>query len=317
MSEITAETFERLRAPFPSKDLEWRIGQAGKNKNGFYAKILVYITNRAVMERLDEVVGAENWKNEYKPGPDKGVVCGLSLFIRGEWVTKWDGAENSDIESVKGGLSDSMKRAAVQWGIGRYLYDIGETWAVIAGNGSHYANCKIKVDGKEEWASFNWDAPKLPDHALPENERKVQPTKKPTPAPAAKTEPPKVGLPEHTKAYTECLNAITAAATLGRCREIARNIARTPASKFNAGESDALLLELAKKEEMSAKVATKWYARAVEAYTTAETVPALLAIKSKLRDERSDMTPLELKEMEGLIDRKCLTIPQGDMNAAA
>jgi len=38
------------------------------------------------------------------------------------WVTKSDGADDSSIESAKGGISDSLKRAAVQYGIGRYLY---------------------------------------------------------------------------------------------------------------------------------------------------------------------------------------------------
>ncbi len=34
-----------------------------------------------------------------------------------EWVTKWDAAENTQVEAVKGGRSGAMKRAAVQWGV--------------------------------------------------------------------------------------------------------------------------------------------------------------------------------------------------------
>ena len=56
----------------------------------------------------------------------------LHLFpLSGGFITKWDGAEDSDIEPVKGGLSDSMKRAAVQWGIGRYLYSMGALWVDV------------------------------------------------------------------------------------------------------------------------------------------------------------------------------------------
>ena len=31
-----------------------------------------------------------------------------------EWVTEWDGADNSQVEAVEGGLSGATKRAAVQ-----------------------------------------------------------------------------------------------------------------------------------------------------------------------------------------------------------
>ena len=154
-----------LKDQFPPSEVSWRIGQAGKTKDGkIWAKVLAYIDNRNIMDRLDTVVGPENWCNEFKVGPAGGVICGLSIQVAPDkWVTKWDGAENSDIESVKGGLSDSMKRAGVQWSIGRYLYDLGETWAeVLDGkrDGAHYANCKIKVGGQEEWATFYWLPPR-------------------------------------------------------------------------------------------------------------------------------------------------------------
>jgi len=42
--------------------------------------------------------------------------------------TKWDGAENTDFEAIKGGLSDAFKRAGYKWGIGRYLYRLESAW---------------------------------------------------------------------------------------------------------------------------------------------------------------------------------------------
>lgn len=162
--------FKKLLEPFPPQDVDWRIGQAGKGSNGIWAKVLAYLTNRAIMDRLDSVVGPQNWRNEYTTGPQGGVLCGLSLRLDSEWVTKWDGAENTDIEAVKGGLSDAMKRAAVQWGIGRYLYDLGESWADVLDkkkDGARYANCKIKVNGQEEWVQFYWIPPRLPEWAMP------------------------------------------------------------------------------------------------------------------------------------------------------
>jgi len=151
----------KLKDCFEEKDIEWRVQQAGTNRNGQpYAMVLAYVTNRAIMNRLDEVCGAENWKNEFKNAPDGGILCGISIKCGDEWVTKWDGAENTQIEAVKGGLSGAMKRAAVQWGIGRYLYELESNWAEISENGKFSAKTK---EGK--W--FKWNPPRLPDWALP------------------------------------------------------------------------------------------------------------------------------------------------------
>ena len=165
----TGTDLTRLTAPFEAKDVEWRIGRSGLKQNGEpWAQCLAYLTNRAIQNRLDEVVGAANWKNEYAPGPSGGVLCGLSLRVDGEWVTKWDGAENTDFEAVKGGLSDAMKRAAVQWGVGRYLYELPEGWAEASLDrfpGARYATTKRKGSGEN--VPFFWTAPQLPAWALP------------------------------------------------------------------------------------------------------------------------------------------------------
>ncbi len=123
---INRNIFSELSKPFEQSDIEWRAGATNQDKTRALA--LAYITSRAVMDRLDEVVGPENWRDEYQPGPDGGLICGLSLRLDEEWVTKWDGAENTLIEEVKGGLSGAYKRAAVKWGIGRYLYKLDTVW---------------------------------------------------------------------------------------------------------------------------------------------------------------------------------------------
>jgi len=153
-----------LSEPFPEQDIEWRVQDCGEKNGKIWARVLAYVTNRAIMERLDDVVGIESWKNEYLPGPSGGVVCGISIKIGDEWVTKWDGAENSNIEGVKGGLSNSMKRAAVQWGIGRYLYKLEAGFAEISEAG--------RMSGKLKSGNwFRWDPPFLPEWALPETPR--------------------------------------------------------------------------------------------------------------------------------------------------
>lgn len=159
--------------PFPESDIEWRIHQSGKSQSGeIWAIALAYVTNRAIMERLDEVCGQENWRNEYKTGPDGGVLCGISIRCKtngniDEWVTKWDGAQNTEFESVKGGLSGAMKRAAVQWGIGRYLYNLEASFAKIVKNGRFRDRLKDKTP-------FSWNPPELPAWALPCGIQKVE-----------------------------------------------------------------------------------------------------------------------------------------------
>lgn len=159
---------EELKKPFPEKDIEWRLQTCGEKNGKFWGMCLAYVTNRAIQNRLDEVVGAENWKNEFKQGPDGGILCGLSIKCGDEWVTKWDGAENTQIEAVKGGLSGAMKRAAsTGWGIGRYLYNLEEGWAEITENGRFSGKTK---EGK--W--FKWNPPKLPAWALPNNAKQPE-----------------------------------------------------------------------------------------------------------------------------------------------
>lgn len=122
---------KELLKPFDEKDLEWRPQRFYQSNRGTKALILCYVTARAVMTRLDNVVGAENWKDEYQH-LQNGVMCGLSISTSvGEWVTKWDGAEETQIESFKGGISSALKRAAVKWGIGRYLYTLTDTWVDV------------------------------------------------------------------------------------------------------------------------------------------------------------------------------------------
>lgn len=118
--------FEKLKAPFPVESLHWRLGQTNKAKTK--AMMLVYIDARDVMDRLDEVFGLD-WTDDYKEVKGR-IVC--TITVNG--VSRSDGAGDTDFEAEKGGLSDAFKRAAVKWGIGRYLYDARKynTWVAYS-----------------------------------------------------------------------------------------------------------------------------------------------------------------------------------------
>jgi hypothetical protein len=165
---------DKFDETFKEEELEWRIQKAFIYNAQPGAIVVPYVTNRAIMNRLDEVCGKDGWYNEYQAGPDGGVVCGLSIRTDHGWVTKWDGAENTNIEAVKGGLSDSMKRAAVQWGIGRYLYTLPTAFASVTQYGAEQCRTKVKdKDGREQWVAFRWDPPTIAGvHATEAKRRK-------------------------------------------------------------------------------------------------------------------------------------------------
>ena len=129
--------FAALSAPFPPDSVSWRVGTSNKKKRqketgDNFAKAtkgiaLAYIDARDVMERLDEVCGPGGWQCKYSHANGK-TVCDIGVKVGDEWVWKADGAGDSDIEAEKGALSDAFKRAAVRWGVGRYLYAVSSPW---------------------------------------------------------------------------------------------------------------------------------------------------------------------------------------------
>lgn len=168
---------KKLAAPFHPDEIEWRVQQAGFSAAGNpYCMVIPYITNRAIQARLDEVFGVFGWENTYKPSPDgKGYLCGITVTIGDQRVTKWDGAEYTNIEALKGALSDSMKRAAVQFGVGRYLYKLDAEFAICCEvqRRSDAENLHVHYDNKKARTGqrlISWSTPPLPPWAVPQND---------------------------------------------------------------------------------------------------------------------------------------------------
>jgi hypothetical protein len=175
------EIRKQLSEPFTSKEIEWKIQTTTQDKTRGMA--VAYVDSRAIQKRLDETVGPFYWRNSYASWQDKSQLCGLSIFDteRGEWVTKFDGAENTDFEPTKGGLSDAFKRSAIVWGIGRYLYELGGVWVEIEQRGKSYA---IKQD---QYGKLEADYMKAIKRIFPERTRQAGAVT-PSPSPAIPTE---------------------------------------------------------------------------------------------------------------------------------
>jgi hypothetical protein len=123
------ELFDALSEPFPLEYIEWRVGSTNSDKSKGLA--LCYVDARAVMDRLDSVCGPDGWQCNYSAAPGNAIICNLGVLIAGDWIWKADGAGATDVEGEKGMLSDALKRAAVRWGVGRYLYDLKSPWVEL------------------------------------------------------------------------------------------------------------------------------------------------------------------------------------------
>lgn len=151
MSATDPEEVKRLlSAPFDPAEVKFKPSVVKGNR----ALALHYVDARVIQDRLDDVLGVDGWSDDYECLTDGSVVCRLRLKIGGEWITKVDVGGPSEQpdggDRVKAAFSDAIKRAAVKFGIGRYLYRLPQQW----------------VDYDPQRRQF-LKAPSLPDYAKP------------------------------------------------------------------------------------------------------------------------------------------------------
>lgn len=148
---------ELLKEPFSDSEIEWRCQNAGlnKGKKTKWAQVVPFIQSRAIYDRLDSVLGIGGWATTYREttiASEDGMICGIGIRFDGEWVWKYNGASCGNFEPIKSGCSNSIKRAAVEWGIGRYLYKQDMRFVdVMEGyppdDGGHYVRIAQKQKG--------------------------------------------------------------------------------------------------------------------------------------------------------------------------
>jgi Rad52/22 family double-strand break repair protein len=121
--ELTREILAALGAPFPEAELEY----LPRATSGGQALALPYLSRIAVMNRLDAVVG-DGWSFDFDVlSPDGKLVKG-KLTVLG--VTRCDAGEaRGEDECLKSAVSDALKRAAIHFGVGRYLRYLPRIWA--------------------------------------------------------------------------------------------------------------------------------------------------------------------------------------------
>ena len=127
----------KLEDPFELDELHVKVQATNNEKTKGLA--VLYIDARNVMERLDTVVGSESWRDEYvvlddnSPSSDGKIAILCSLTVQG--LTKQSVGEDKDYKSAE---SDALKRAAVKFGIARYLYQQGQHWFDLKDGGRYF-----------------------------------------------------------------------------------------------------------------------------------------------------------------------------------
>jgi hypothetical protein len=125
----TEEIIEALAAPFNPEEVKWKPGKVSGNR----ALALAYVDARVIQDRLDNVVGVLGWSDEYEAVGNGTFLCRLKVRVGDEWITKMDvGGESEQADEgdrTKAAVSDALKRAAVKFGMGRYLYRFPHQWA--------------------------------------------------------------------------------------------------------------------------------------------------------------------------------------------
>lgn len=117
-----------LAAPFETVEVKFKPQTVSGNR----ALAVPFVDARVIQDRLDDVLGVMGWQDSYECLPDGSVVCRLKIRLGDEWITKEDVGGQSEQpdegDRRKAAFSDALKRAAVKFGIGRYLYRQKPMW---------------------------------------------------------------------------------------------------------------------------------------------------------------------------------------------
>jgi hypothetical protein len=152
-----------LKKPIPHS---WRVQSYSKNKP--VATVMAYIDQRDLMDVLDAYC-EYGWQKKYEEVAGN-LFCSIGINMP-DGTTQWrsDCGVESNQDAEKGRASDAAKRAGVNWGVGRFLYDMKIQYVTTnakkdAGN---YPHC-IDEQGKQIWDlteyinNKNPNAPKAP-----------------------------------------------------------------------------------------------------------------------------------------------------------
>ena len=148
------DLYKKLREPFDLKFINWKIN----NYNGSRTKAMItfYLDARAVQNRLNQVLGVEGWSFSFTELEKVPAVHGkLTVYF---FSTNTKNSKSSDecvihevtredvgyasttdkAEWFKDAVSDALKRCAVHFGVGHFLYALPNYWVDLTAPGQRY-----------------------------------------------------------------------------------------------------------------------------------------------------------------------------------
>jgi hypothetical protein len=177
-----------LAAPFDPAEVKWKAQVVSGNR----AMVVAFVDARVIQDRLDDVVGVMGWQDAYETLPDGAVTCRLKIRVGQRWITKMDVGGQSEQpdegDRRKAAFSDALKRAAVKFGIGRYLYRLEPQWV-------DYDPQKKRITG----------TPRLPASALLAG---ALPARQPAPAAEQQTTAPLMATQEQIDQFGHLLTEL-------------------------------------------------------------------------------------------------------------
>ena len=179
-----------LAAPFEPREVKYKPQMVKNNR----CLAMAYIDARLIQDRLDEVLGVENWEDGYNILADGSVMCRLKCKLGDRWITKTDVGSPSEQpdggDRLKAAFSDALKCAAVKFGIGRYLYRLAAQWV-------DYDPVKKQIVQVPQMPAFGLPKAKTPTPVVPTPAKPQAANAEPVEATAV-VGAPKVELPKTT-----------------------------------------------------------------------------------------------------------------------
>ena len=192
-----------LDAPIHESAIKFKVQSLSRDKKK--ALLVCYADARVVQNRLDDAFGKFGWQNKVRalevPVVKPDYIALKEMFVgydgktdmrklkefylgyfkqkfihslgiwcadKNQWIWHEDGADDTDVASIKGGISVSFRRVAVHTGVARSFYDLDDLWVDIS---------TTKKAGQESFYrsgdTYYYNKPKLPGWAAEKEPEKA------------------------------------------------------------------------------------------------------------------------------------------------
>jgi hypothetical protein len=151
-SLLTQADLKILKAPFPKESLGVKVQSTSKDRTR--ALLVLYLQHTDVQDRLEMVDPA--WTTEVINEERVGDTVYVRIRMTVKGVSRENVGEGND---PKAAYSDALKRAAMLFGIGRYLYDSPTVWAEYNESRDRFRQWSIQDYEKNIKGSYVTPAP--------------------------------------------------------------------------------------------------------------------------------------------------------------